>query len=188
MLIIKEKILEKYSTLELKAIFEDWFLYFERSDFKGELYTIAYYLNIEDLEYSLEEFKIDYPKLANNKEVATIFKLYKSGISLQHWGEKFDKDTNHLKKQLKNGFIYNSTSIPKEFFKYVDMNIDISEFRIELYKNHIELYGEKEKLETFRRRYSLKERVYFEKYKNSYHLAFKGFLAGYITYIKREDN
>lgn len=188
MLIIKEKILEKYSTLELKEIFGAWFLYFKRSDFKGELYNITSYLNIDNLDYSLEDFKKDYPKLANNKEIPTIFKLYKSGISLRAWGTKFNKDINHLKKQLKGGYIYNSTSIPKEFLEYVDIDVDTSSFRIEHYKKHIELYGEKEKLEVFREVYSLKEKVYFEKYKNSYHLAFKGFLADYIAYKKREDN
>lgn len=188
MLIIKEKILKKYSTLELKELLGSWYLYFRKSNFNGELYNIASYLNIDNLDYSLEEFKKDYSKLASNKEIATIFKLYKSGSSLKSWGNKFDKDTNHLKKQLKNGFIYNSTSIPKEFFKYIDINIDISKFEIEFYENHIELYGEKEELEKFRNLYFLKERVYFEKYKNSYHLAFKGFLADYITYKKREDN
>lgn len=187
MLIIKEKILEKYSILELKKIFGSWFLYFKRSDFKGELYNITSYLTINNLDYSLEEFKKDYPKLSNNKEIATIFKLYKSGFSLRTWGIKFNKDINHLKKQLKDGYIYNSTSIPKEFLKYVDISIDTSDFKIELYKKHIELYGEKEKLEAFRRTYSLKERVYFEKYKNSYHLAFKGFLADYISYKEREE-
>lgn len=187
MLIIKEKILEKYSILELKKIFGSWFLYFKRSDFKGELYNITSYLTINNLDYSLEEFKKDYPKLSNNKEIATIFKLYKSGFSLRTWSIKFNKNINHLKKQLKDGYIYNSTSIPKEFLKYVDIAIDTSDFKIELYKKHIELYGEKEKLEAFRRTYSLKERVYFEKYKNSYHLAFKGFLADYISYKEREE-
>lgn len=151
------------------------------------MYNITSYLSIDNLEYSLEEFKKDYPKLANNKEVATFFKLYKNGLSLHHWGEKFERDTHYLKKQLKNGYIYNSISIPKEFFKYVDIDIDISDFTIEFYKKHIELYGDREKLETFRRKFSLKEKVYFEKYKNSYHLAFKGFLAEYIVYIKKED-
>ena len=92
MLIIKEKILEKYSILELKKIFGSWFLYFKRSDFKGELYNITSYLTINNLDYSLEEFKKDYPKLSNNKEIATIFKLYKSGFSLRTWGIKFNKD------------------------------------------------------------------------------------------------
>lgn len=188
MLIIKEKILNKYSDSELKIIFGSWLPYFKRSNFKGELYNITSYLNIDNLDYSLEEFKKDYPKISTIKEIATVFKLYKNGMSLKSWGNKLNKNIGYLKKLLKDGYIYNSISVPKEFLKYVDIDIDISKFRIELYEKHIEIYGEKEELEKFRKFYSLKERVYFEKYKNSYHLAFKGFLADYITYIKTEED
>ena len=90
--------------------------------------------------------------------------------------------------KFKNGFWYNSkASNLKNIINKLVINYDISNFKIEFYKEHIELYGDKELLEAFKNTFNLQEGIYYEKYKSSWHLAFSGLLADYITYKEKKD-
>ena len=145
---------------------------------------LAKVIDIKKIGYTLEDFKHDYPKYKDFTEIESLFKILSQGISLRDIAI-FNSNFHTV---LKKGFYYNSTVLkPSEIEKYIVIHYDISDFKIEFYKNHIELYGDKEKLEEFKKKFNLSEDVFYEKYKESWHLAFKGLLAEYIRIHEKKD-
>lgn len=113
-----------------------------------------------------------------------MFKILSQGVSLRD----VTLENSNFNRVLRKGFYYNSTILnPDEIRKYIVIHYDVSDFKIEFYKNHIELYGNKEKLEEFKKKFNLNEDVFYEKYKESWHLAFKGLLAEYIRIHEKKD-
>lgn len=181
--IIKKKVLEKYNVDEIKNMCAEKFFnnnFKKNTHFCSDLFTFAKYFDINQLSYTIEDFKQDYPEIVlNYKEIETVFSLYKNGKPLKFYERERNYKTGSFINSLRNGFYYNSITLLKMLDLLV-ITYDISDFKVEYYKEHIELYGEKEKLEEFKSKYDLKERVYFELYKNSWHLATRGLLAEYI--------
>lgn len=188
-MIIKEKIMNKYTKAELEKILGNKKDYFYKKDFNITIQYLANIFDIDSLNYSLDDFIQDYPRYTSYKEIKTVFNIFKAGRSINSLRNEYDIKIAHIKTQLRNGFIYNSTSIPKELFKFVAIDYDFSKFKkIEYYKKHIEIYDDKSTLEEFREKFNLREKVYFEKYKNSWHLAIQGFLAEYIRNLKKDTS
>ena len=145
---------------------------------------LAKVIDIKKIGYTLEDFKHDYQKYKDFVEIESLFKILSQGISLRDIAI-FNSNFHTV---LKKGFYYNSTILKSsEIEKYIVIHYDISAFKIEFYKNHIELYGDKEKLEEFKKKFNLSEDVFYEKYKESWHLAFKGLLAEYIRIHEKKD-
>lgn len=182
MSIIKEKINNYYDIEELKKKCKKFIFSYLTTNKKRKipaLYEITKSIDIANLEYTLEDFKKDYPEMTGFKEIQTVFNIYSSGLSMEGYSKKIGMPPKGLPTFLKQGFYYNSTVFIK-MLEVVKIEYDISNFKIEFYENHIELYGEKEKLMEFKNLYNLEEKVYYEFYKNSWHLAFRGLLAEYI--------
>lgn len=180
--IIKEKITNYYSIEELrkkckKFIFS--YLTTNKERKTPALYEITKSVDITNIGYTLEDFKKDYPEMNDFKEIRTIFNIYSSGLSMEGYCKKKGMPPKGLPTLLKRGFFYNSTVFIK-MLEVIKIEYNISNFKIEFYKNHIELYGDKENLEKFKNLYCLEEKVYYEIYKDSWHLAFRGLLAEYI--------
>ncbi|QNM15481.1 hypothetical protein [Fusobacterium hominis] len=187
-MIIKDKILSKYTSEEIEKRLGIKKYNFYKNSFRGTLNYLAELFDIDYLDYTFNDFLIDYPRYQAYKEADTIFNLLKKGYTYRSFALKYNVVAmSHVQKQLKTGFIYNTSSIPWELFEFINLKYDFNKFRrIEYYKNHIEIYDDKEVLEEFREHFNLREKVYFEKYKNSWHLATKGFLADYIKYINKK--
>ena len=186
-MIIKDKILKKYTKEELNNILGKRKDYFYRKNFKCTIQYIVNIFDIDSLNYNLNDFLADYPTYALYKENETLFNIFKAGYTLRSFSKKYDIDMGYVNTQLRKGFIYNSTSIPNILFKFINLNYPFNKFmKIEYYKKHIEIYDKKEILEKFRETFNLKEKVYFEKYKNSWHLAIQGFLAEYIRWLSNK--
>lgn len=182
MSIIKEKINNHYNIEELKKKCKKFIFSYLTTNKKRKtpaLYEITKSIGIANLEYTLEDFKKDYPEMTEFKEIQTVFNIYSSGLSMEGYSKKIGMPPKGLPTLLKQGFYYNSTVFIK-MLEIIKIEYDISNFKIEFYENHIELYGEKENLEKFKNLYCLEEKAYYEIYKNSWHLAFKGLLAEYI--------
>lgn len=151
------------------------------------LYTISQYIDLDYINYTPLDLKKDYKKYSNYKEIETVFNILKQGHSVNEYLFKSKVDQDLILK-FKNGFWYNSkASNLKNIINKLVINYDISNFKIEFYKEHIELYGDKELLEAFKNTFNLQEGIYYEKYKSSWHLAFSGLLADYITYKEKKD-
>lgn len=190
MSILKEKVINKYSLNQLKEILPQKILYYfmdNKTLVIPPLYTISQYIDLDYINYTPSDLKKDYKKYDNYKEIETVFNIFKQGYSVNECLIKSKVDQDFILK-LKNGFWYNSkASNLKNIINKLVINYDISNFKVEFYKEHIELYGEKELLEAFKNAFNLQEGIYYEKYKSSWHLAFSGLLADYITYKEKKD-
>ncbi|MEJ6466608.1 hypothetical protein [Fusobacterium ulcerans] len=190
MSILKEKVINKYSLNQLKEILPQKLLYYFMNNKTlaiPPLYTISQYIDLDYINYTPSDLKKDYKKYSNYKEIETVFNILKQGHSVNEYLFKSKVDQDLILK-FKNGFWYNSkASNLKNIINKLVINYDISNFKIEFYKEHIELYGDKELLEAFKNTFNLQEGIYYEKYKSSWHLAFSGLLADYITYKEKKD-
>lgn len=187
--ILKNKVNKKYSIGKLeKLLTKKIFLYFADNNSLEipPLYNISYSIDIDYIEYTVKDFKKDYPLYSNYKEIDTVFNIFKQGYSLHKY---FILKNIHsvFVRNLKAGFIYNSkvTNLKNAISDFI-IKYDISNFKVEFYKEHIELYGNKELLEAFKNTFNLQEDIYYEKYKSSWHLAFSGLLADYIMYKEKK--
>lgn len=185
-LILRKKIFEHYTVEELKTLLPPR-IFSQLCNEGGNLpwlSELTRLLDFSNIDYTVEDFKKDYTKYKDFVEIKTVFNILMKGISLREF-RYFNKNITSL---LKKGFYYNSHIFQStEIEKYIVIDYDITPFKIEFYKNHIELYGEKEELENFRNKFKLKECVYYEKYKKSWHLALKGLLAEYIRIHEKKD-
>lgn len=184
--ILTEKIFKHYSKKELENIFPIKIL--TQLSINNKILPwfseITKIIDVKKIGYTLEDFKYDYPKYKDFVEIESVFNILIQGIPLKN----AIVSNPNFNRILRKGFYYNSTMLTSdEIRKYIVIHYDISDFKIEFYKNHVELYGDKEKLEGFKKKFNLNEDVFYEKYKESWHLAFKGLLAEYIRIYEKKD-
>ncbi|RGY64490.1 MULTISPECIES: hypothetical protein [Fusobacterium] len=181
--ILKNKVNKKYSIGNLEKILPEKAFFYFASDESLEipaLYNISNYIDLNYIKYTVKDFKKDYPLYSKYKEIDSVFNIFKQGYSLKKFFIK-KEIYSVFSKNLKNGFFYNSkVANLKNAINDFIIKYDISNFKIEFYKEHVELYGDKELLRAFKNSFNLQEDIYYEKYKNSWHLAFSGLLADYI--------
>lgn len=180
-MIIYSKLLNKYSKDEIYQIFPTISarkIIFSRDCISPG--TVAQYCSFEELNYSLQDFLEDYPKYLEYKSVDILFEIYKKGYSILSFRKKMGI-SSYLEYMIKHGVDYNTpiTNGYKiiEFMKY---DINLKKFKIDKYDSHIELFGEKEDLSSFKEKYNINFEVIYEPYKKCWHLAFNGMLADYI--------
>ncbi len=146
------------------------------------MYTVAREIDLDRIGYTYEDFINDYgDKYENYEEKRTIFNILKTGESIHTFLVK-NKVSSWFRAMLRAGFDYNSnkTDNIQNTFGVIYVEYDIDKFRLETYDRHIELYGEKEDIEVFRKKYAIDHPVLFEPYKQEWHLAFDGLFAEYI--------
>ncbi len=184
-MIIYEKIKEKYSPEELKERVGRS-AYFRMQDNKPvKLNALYSKLDLKDIKYSEEDLIKDYPQYEKYIEKKTLLNIIKNGYSVEYLSK--ENDINVLVAHVWKGFNYNSQKYDgkEDVLKLLKIDYDISNFKLEIYKRHIELYGDKEELEKFREKFSIDRQVLYEKYKEKWHLAFDGLLAEYIKIKSR---
>lgn len=189
MTIIKEKILKLYSKEELRTLCSNHlFHYLTRNHIKStpRLCEVAKYLNVKRF-YTIDDFIQDYPLLINFKEFKSVYKIYCTGVSLKEFELQHGITNGILIRYLKKGFFYNS-QVLNSVVPHLAIDYNIDNFEVEIYDTHIELYGNKQELLDFKKKYNLQENPYLEIYKNKWHLAFSGLLAEYIKYHINQKN
>ena len=70
-----------------------------------------------------------------------------------------------------------SKTFSKEQIQYIIIEYDISNFEVAFFDKHIELYGEKDALEAFKKKFKISQKVLLNFQNNTWHLAFKGLLV-----------
>ncbi len=181
-MILYDRLKERYSKNELKELLGDamgrrvW-----REETNINIFTLSKKIDISKLNYTFNNFILDFDFIySKHKEKLFLFKLFLKGISPMELCRQYDIE-NRIYTLLLYGFDYNSTSRNLHFiFDYLDINIDTSQFDIDCYSTHVELFGSKVDLEKFKTQYNIKYDLYYEPYKKSWHLAFNGCLANYI--------
>lgn len=188
-MILYDKIKAKYSKEEIKNLLGGptgrrlW-----REEPSIRPFTILKKINSLEINYTIDDFFKDYSKsYSHYKEKEMIYSMVMAGYSITQLSDKFNLESQFY-YQITKGFNYNSMSLNiHRVFDILEIEVDTSPFKIDLYKTHIELFGEKEDLEAFRVRYDIKWELWFEPYRKSWHLAFNGCLAEYIR-IKKNRN
>lgn len=143
--------------------------------------TLPKYIDFKELGYSSADLAEDYPELkATYKEFEIVYKIFLMKKSINEFKEELGL-TDAFDYYLKRGINFNSES--PNFYKIIDIlkiPIKYKDFKIDIYPNHIELFGDKQKLIDFKEKYEIEHPVLLEPIKNEWHLAFDGFLAEYI--------
>ncbi|MEI6856572.1 hypothetical protein [Psychrilyobacter sp.] len=181
-MILYDKIKAKYSKDEIKKFLGGptgrklW-----REDDKIYPTYISSRINLLELNYTMEEFIQDYKKIIDKYlEKEMYYQLFINGFKINDIRTKFNLETQ-LYAYLLRGFDYNGVTRNMHLaFDSLGIVVDISPFTVDLYKTHIELFGQKEDLEKFKDRYGIKWELWYEPYRKSWHLAFNGCLAEYI--------
>lgn len=181
-MILYDKLKERYTRPELISLLGNasagriW-----REEINLHPTTISKKIDIKQLDYSFKDFFEDYDFLyKDHVEKDMIYNLFIKGLPIKTLIEKYNLESL-IYIFLKKGFNYNSTSNNLHLiFDYLGIYIDTSNFTIDCYKRHIELFGTKEALKAFKDQYGIKYDLYYESYKKSWHLAFDGCLAEYI--------
>lgn len=184
-MILYEKILEKYSLEEIKNAVSQKAYYKLK---KNEEYKVLSFakLDLTKIEYNVNEFIKDYPQYKEHVEKETLLNLFKHGVTVEHIHKN---SVRNFYKHIRDGFIYKSKLYKGKtnLLKLLVIDYDISNFRLEKYTRHIELYGDKNQLEKFREHYKISYGIIYEKFKEEWHLAFDGLLAEYIKVHENQD-
>lgn len=181
-MIINEKILKNKDALKKFSYYRICEI---KRDKKLELRTYVKKITFDEIGYTYEDFLEDeYYK--NFKEKKVLYNFYKkSDISLTEFCKK-----NGLKQNLLQPILFRGISLECKYImenpillEFLDYDIDIKDFEIKFYENHVEFYGEKEKLKQFAVDHKLKYPIRKEPLLNQYHLAFSGVLFLYLKNI-----
>lgn len=138
-------------------------------------------IELKELNYTIDDFFKDYSKsYSHYKEKKMTYNMVMKGYSIYKLRNEFKLESQFNNLIIK-GFNYNSITLNVyKVFNVLGIEVDLSHFTVDLYKTHIELFGEKEDLEKFKDRYGIKWELWYEPYRKSWHLAFNGCLAEYI--------
>lgn len=152
------------------------------------MYSLLEYFNFHELNYTFDDFlKDNYPK--DVKEKKALYLILCEYKSVANFCDDNQIDKADFFRLLRIGIdklpktLYNKKN---KFIKYFSMEYNISNFDIKIYKKHIELFGEKYLLEDFRNRHKIKYPVRYDFMQESWHLAFDGPLAEYISYQEKK--
>ncbi len=140
-------------------------------------------VDLEDLGYTFEDYLKDFKDQADKyTEKNTVYKIIKRGCAPGNFV------STTFVKYLKEGFNYNSQIVRgedrEEILSVLDIDCDLEKYdlRCEVYRRHIELYGDRESLERFQEDFNIRQPVLWEKRKEEWHLAFDGLLCEYIKW------
>lgn len=181
-MIINEKILQNKEVLERFSYYRICEI---KKDKKLELRTYLRKFSFDEIGYTYEDFlKDDYYKSFKEKRFMYLFHK-KGNVAISEYCEK-----NHLKQDLLQPILCRGISLNCKYIienpillEFLEYDIDIKDFEVKFYENHVELYGNKEKLKQFAVDHNLKYPVRKEPLLNQYHLAFSGVLFLYLKNI-----
>lgn len=180
-MILYEKILNKYSKSELNKMLDPRLarkIYYNKGTIP--IGKIAKVISFDEVEYRLEDAILDYSLNEKYKEYVLVFELLKRGTNIKATTIKYGM-TNHFDYMLKKGLNFESKAVNSE--KIIDIfkiDVDISSFTLDKYDTHVELFGDKENLIKFKKKYKISKAVIYEPFKKSWHLAFDGMLNDWI--------
>ncbi|WP_308009177.1 hypothetical protein [uncultured Fusobacterium sp.] len=181
-MIIYDKIKTKYNKNEIYQLFPRITarnIIYERTTIK--IGVLAKFVSFYFIGYSLQDYIEDYGADKIYKEVGYVFQILASGKNIGQIAAE-NGLTDNFDYMLKKGLNFNSEGINS--YKIIDIlkiEVDISKFKIDKYPIHIELFGEKEDLLQFQKKFKIEHDVLFEPIKKEWHLAFDGMLAEYLN-------
>lgn len=145
------------------------------------LFEIVKHISLDTIGYTFKDCLIDYhDKLEGQTEKEIVWKLWSKGYS-PYIFERENNLSSCFSKYIKYGIKYDSEFTGQnQLMEFMELDLNLSRFKVVEYSSHIELFGKESELITFRDKYKLGYDVIWEKENKSYHLAFAGLLAEYI--------
>lgn len=180
-MILYEKLKSKYG-VDLKKKLSERLYYKMVANKEFYLHNIVKCgVDLDDLVYTFEDYLADFKYQADKyMEKRTLFNILKKGCTPGSYSSPT------FEEYLRKGFNYNSQIVKGEdkekYLDVLEIDCDLEKYnlRLEIYRRHIELYGNKEDLERFQKDFSIKQSVLWEKKKGEWHLAFDGLLCEYL--------
>lgn len=187
-MILKKKIIKKYKTKEkITEIFGKILAEKIFSNKVLKLHTITKIIDVESIDYTFEDFIIDFKSFLSDKKYHyNLWLIYSNGKSINEIAVKNKLHPPSL-RFLFSGKIKINTMKKKvylsirQFDFFPDLKEDLKNFEIVLKDNFCKLIGEKDKLDFFKKKYEIKYPVL--KYYNIYHIAFDGAIFEEIKLI-----
>ena len=181
-MILYTKLKKYYSIKDLRKLLPTMTArYIINNEKKVRIQILPKYIDFRKIGYSSANLAKDYPELKTTyKEFEIVYKIFLMKKSINEFKEELGL-TDTFDYYLKKGINFNSES--PNFYKIIDIlkiPVKDKDFKIDIYPNHIELFGDKQKLIDFKEKYGIDHPVLLEPIKNKWHLAFDGFLAEYI--------
>lgn len=178
-MIINKKILKNKELLERFPICT---MYKIKRDEPLEMRSYIKRISFDEIGYTYEDFLEDgFCKYFKEKKFLYIF-YRKGNVSLYEFCKK-----NNLKQNLLQPILYRGISSECKYImenpvllEFLEYDINIKDFEVKFYENHVELYGNKEKLKQFAMEHNIIYPVRKEPLLNQYHLAFSGVLFLYL--------
>lgn len=140
-------------------------------------------VDLDELGYTFKDYLEDFRGQADKyMEKRTLFNILKKGYAPGGYS------SYTFQEYLRKGFNYNSQIVrggeKERLLDVLDIECVPARYnlRFEVYRRHIELYGDKEDLERFQGDFNIKQPVLWEKRKEEWQLAFDGLLCEYIRH------
>lgn len=187
-MILYDKLLKRYSLNELRELIGASCTSRIKNNLKSvSLEKISKVISFEEIVYSHEDFLEDFgEKYSTHTEKMMLYNTFKSGKSPGELVKEFDLDST-IYYYYKNGFIYHGKARNIHLiFDILGIEVNTSNFEVDIFDDHIEIFGDKKILENFKEKYSLPQEILWEPYREKWHLAFDGCLAKYIANKKQE--
>lgn len=155
-----------------------------------KLETIASRIEIKD--YTYEDFIEDYgEKYKNYKEKRNLYSfLLKAPKSMR----QLSIENGLLDTSIVNYFLKGFTDKVEGFnviLPYLwdteELRKDIKTLDYKIFDDHVEIYGEKDRLEKFKEKYSIPYKIIFHSKLEIWHLAFDGRIEKIIKYINKKE-
>ena len=178
-MIINKKILKNN---ELLKRFPTCTMYKIKRDELLEMRSYIKRISFEEIGYTYDDFLKDgFCKYFKEKKFLYVF--YKKGnASLYEFCKKNNLQQNLLQPILYRGISSECKYIMKNpiLLEFLEYDVDVKDFEVKFFENHVELYGDREKLKQFAVDHKLIYPVRKEPLLNQYHLAFSGVLFLYL--------
>lgn len=182
-MILYDKILSIYSLSELREMIGASCTSRVKNNLQNvSLDKISRAIPFEKIVYSHEDFLEDFgDKYNGHIEKEMLYNTFKKGKAPGGLIREFDLDST-IYHYYKTGFNYHGKAKNIHLvFHILGIEVDVTSFEVDIFKSHIELFGEKNLLESFKDKYSLPQEILWEPYREKWHLAFDGCLAKYIA-------
>ncbi len=155
-MILYEKLLKKYSDVEIKETLGRHQHESIKVREKTNLDIIASKINLSVIDYTLEDFKIDFAyKYSHYMHQDILYNMFMQGTTPRQVALKNNFHVDHFSEALHLG-IGQRSKVWLYVSPYMDFDYsNIKEFEIDMNAERVALFGDKDKLEEFKNKYNI---------------------------------
>lgn len=180
-MIILDKLLNKYSKEYLLKEIPNFKAISNKN--KGSFFSlelVSKYIDLKSVDYSFENFAMDYPQYKKHKEIRTIYNIQMDGLNMGDLVKKYN--CFPLIKDTKDGFNFNTNDYEGklDIIKYFFIDIDLSDFVVVPNDKTIEIFNNEMKIGVFKERYKIESAAQYDKKRELWSLNLSGLMGYWI--------